>query len=381
MKQSIIAVMMIVSFGYLHAESLFNDTQNIPLPSSSEKPQQHTEMFEKGLHPDKEADKSAVSEPEETKCKKLTLSEENSCLKSYIKTLEIEIEKLKTGTSVIEKPIKPVVVKEENTQKVLKGTKLKISEKAPEKLTTYYVAKLQPLDELKRHLEEYGFTVLAVTPILEGKTVVTVTNDTLKQTNTLLATLHILVDAAGEIRVQNPSYFGAAYLQDRYRYGQFSEVLKSLQGVLGEMYETEERFELSDLENYQFMFGMPYLKDTITVAEGDDLSARVTGKDAVQYVAYTLVLPNGNMIVGHKLRNSTNRFLEKIGVAYNANILPYESMIKGKKAVILDPKYYLALSLPRLKMSDFMKIADTPGEIEKDIKRAYILRQTLQEEQ
>jgi len=49
----------------------------------------------------------------------------------------------------------------------------------------------------------------------------------------------------------------------------------------------------------------------------------------------------------------------------------YESMIKEGKAVILDPKYYLALSLPLLHMSDFMKIASSPEEIEKDIKRAY----------
>ena len=46
-------------------------------------------------------------------------------------------------------------------------------------------------------------------------------------------------------------------------------------------------------------------------------------------------------------------------------------MIIGKKAVILDPKYYLALSIPQLRMSEFMKIASAPGEIEKDVKRAY----------
>jgi hypothetical protein len=38
---------------------------------------------------------------------------------------------------------------------------------------------------------------------------------------------------------------------------------------------------------------------------------------------------------------------------------------------MLAPKYYLALSLPRLSMTDFMKIASAPEEIIKDIKQAY----------
>ena len=41
------------------------------------------------------------------------------------------------------------------------------------------------------------------------------------------------------------------------------------------------------------------------------------------------------------------------------------------KAIMLDPKYYLAVSLPLLTMGEFMKIASAPGEIEKDIKRTY----------
>jgi len=210
-----------------------------------------------------------------------------------------------------------------------------------------------------------------VTPILKGKTVLTITNDELLATNTWLATLHLLVNEGNEIRVQNPSYFGAAYLQKKYKYGQFAQTLKALQAVLGDMYEVDEKYPLDDLRKYQFMFGMPYLNDTIKVAEGDDLLSKVMGKSGNKYVAYTLKLPNGNVLVGHKLRNRTNRFLEKIETERDANILPYESMIIGNKAVMLDPKFYLALSIPQLSMSEFMKIASAPGEIEKDVKRAY----------
>ncbi|RRS31214.1 MAG: hypothetical protein P794_04550 [Epsilonproteobacteria bacterium (ex Lamellibrachia satsuma)] len=256
-------------------------------------------------------------------------------------------------------------------KKVFKGKKLVLGGKVPKELTTYYVANPQTIDGLKEKLKANGFTVLATSEIFNGKMVITITNDELKKTNTFVATLQVLVNGEEEVRVQNPSYFGAAYLQKKYRYGQFTETLKALQAALGDMYATDEKFELDDLAGYHFMFGMPYLDDTITVAQGNALLSKVTSKKASKYVAYTLQLPNGTTIVGHKLRSQTNKFLQKIKVERNANILPYETMIKDRKAVMLDPKYYLALSLPLLNMGDFMKISSAPGEIEKDIKRAY----------
>ncbi len=304
----------------------------------------------------------------------ISLDEENKRLKAKVKELEAKIEAMKkdekTVESITEKPMSPTpAVKMPKAE--FKGAKLQIGGKAPKKLSTYYAADFQAIDVLKTKLEAHGFTVLAVTPILKGKTVITVTNEELRKTNTWLAALHILVNEGNEVRVQNPSYFGAAFLQDTYKYGQFNETLKALQAVLGDMYEVKEKYDLADLPKYQFMFGMPYLNDTITVAEGEGLAKKVTEGDADKYVAYALTLPNGNILVGHKLRNRTNKFLLKIDEGRNANILPYESMIEKNKAVMLDPKYYLALSLPLLSMSDFMKIASAPGEIEKDVKRAY----------
>jgi len=301
----------------------------------------------------------------------MSLDEENKRLKAKVKELEAQIKALKEGDVTVETKPEPSA-KAVVPPKVFKGQKLVIGGKAPKKLSTYYAAQLQDIDSLKQKLEANGFKVLAVTPILKGKTVLTITNDELLATNnTWLATLHLLVNDGNEIRVQNPSYFGAAYIQKKYKYGQFAQTLKALQAVLGDMYEVDEKYSLDDLRKYQFMFGMPYLNDTIKVGEGDDLLSKVMGKSGNKYVAYTLKLPNGNVLVGHKLRNRTNRFLEKIETERDANILPYESMIIGNKAVMLDPKFYLALSIPQLSMSEFMKIASAPGEIEKDVKRAY----------
>ncbi|WP_373033261.1 hypothetical protein [Sulfurovum sp.] len=247
------------------------------------------------------------------------------------------------------------------------GTKLDISAPAPEVLSTYYAAKAQSADKVKSKLKANGFSILATTEPIKGSTVITVTNKELKNTNSWLATLNVLVNEK-EVRVQNPSYFGAAYLQDKFKYGQFAGTLKSLQKALGDLYTVNDEFKLSKLAKYQFMMGMAYVEDTIVVGEGADLDTKL--KDN-KYVAYSLKLPNGSTLVGHSLRSRTNKFLLKIDAGHNAQVLPYRSMIKDGKAEMLDPKYYLAVSLPLLSMGEFMKIASAPAEIEKDIKRSY----------
>lgn len=247
------------------------------------------------------------------------------------------------------------------------GTKLDIGAPAPQVLSTYYAAKAQSVDEVKSKLKANGFSILATTIPIKGSTVITVTNKELQNTNSWLATLNVLVNEK-EVRVQNPSYFGAAYLQGAFKYGQFASTIKSLQAALGDLYTVKDELKMAKLPKYQFMVGMAKVNDTITVAEGADLDTKL--KDN-KYVAYSLKLPNGSTLVGHNLISRTNKFLLKIDAAHNAHVLPYRSMIKDGKAVMLDPKYYLAVSLPLLSMGEFMKIASAPGEIEKDIKRAY----------
>lgn len=243
---------------------------------------------------------------------------------------------------------------------------------APEKLTTYYSSSIQPLDALKSKLSNNGFEVLATTEVLSGESVITITNDELKATNTYMATLHILVNTVkNEIRVQNPSYLGAAYLQENYKYGQFKATLTALEATLGAMNEVDEKTDFNDLASYRFMFGMPRLQDTISVIKSENLEAKLTAPKSDKYIAYSIKLANGATLVGHLLRKKTNKFLKKIEQNHNAQLLPYEAMIQNGEVTVLDPKYYLALSLPLLSMGEFMKIATAPDQIVKDIKRAY----------
>jgi len=242
----------------------------------------------------------------------------------------------------------------------------------PKTLSAYYIAKNQPLMGLSQKLKENGFEILAETEVLKDKIILTISNNELKNTNSYLATLHLLVNnVENEIRVQNPSYFAAAYLQENYKYGQFRKTLYALEQVLGKMYESKDIYEFSKLAHFQFLLGMPYLQDTRAIRESQNFTHPLNEKKIGKNIAYTLKLPNGSILVGHKLRRRVHQFLTKIHQCENAQILPYESIIQNGKVSILNPKYYLALSLPLLDLNTFMKIASSPDAIENAIKRAY----------
>jgi len=238
----------------------------------------------------------------------------------------------------------------------------------PSKLSAHYIGVTQSIETIKAKLIENGFTILATTNIIKGHNIITITNDELKATNSYMATLQVNVSDS-EVRVQNPSYLGAAYLGENYHYGKFKTTVNALEKAFGTLKGSNQKADFSDLPDFNFMMGMPKLGDSITIEEGQGLATKVTGGN--RHIAYTLILPNGLILVGHKLQEKTNKFLKTLNQEQNAQILPYESMVYGNAVQMLDPKYYLALSLPLLSMGEFMEIASIPDQIEKDIKRAY----------
>jgi len=323
-----------------------------------------------------------VKEDQEArKTVKQVIKEDNK--NTEIEALKAELAKVKAELAALKEAknkesatpatVQPIKEKPETKavlpNKIFKTAKVILGADIPKQMSAYYAAQPQRLDVLKEHLKKNGFEILSQSEPIKGHVVLTITNSQLQATNTFLATLNVHLNGTDEIRVQNPNYFGAAYLGEGYTYGQFDETIKSLIAALGDLYRVEDTYASKELASYQFMMGMPQYNDFIEVSEGTELLAKV--KTSNKYVAYTLTLPNGAVLVGHKLKKRTNKFLHKIVAERNTNILPYQSLIKNNKAVILDPKYYLALSLPLLTMSNFMKIASAPAEIEKDIKRTY----------
>lgn len=221
-------------------------------------------------------------------------------------------------------------------------------------IPAYYDAKAAPIKVVKSKLHKAGFKILSQYRA-SGHTVITVTNSELKRSNSFIAALNIAVNK-NSLRFQNPNYFGLAY-----GVGSFPKTLSAINKVFGNLKPSPDQLDASKLPKYHFMIGMPYFDEQIVVAKG-------TPK---KRVVYTLRLPNGSTLVGHKLSAQNRGFLSKIGVSNYACLLPYQSLIKGGTAKIMNPKYYIALSLPRLGMGQFMKISDIPDKIKTDIENDY----------
>ena len=294
---------------------------------------------------------------------------EIQALKKRVTTLEAELEiykKVKPGTVKLLSVAKPIVETETK-----RGKRYVLSMKAPQTLPVYYEADLMSIEHLIFKLERNGFILLSQDEIFKGKVVLSFTNKALTETNSFISVLHLLVNEGKEIRVQNPDYFAAAFLQDKYQYGDLNSTLKALDVALGGMYEVTEKYSLSELSAYHFMIGMPRVGDTILLASGENLVSKIDDVNVSKYISFILTLPNGNTLVGHKLRQSTYAYLKKIKAENNAQLFPYHVMISKGKALMLAPKYYLALALPFLSMTDFLQIASAPEDIVKDIKQVY----------
>ncbi len=300
----------------------------------------------------------------------------NTIQTETIKALKLKIEKLETALEKC-KQVKPVAGtpllnhQVEPSVSLLSKTPFLVPKKAPETLSTYYTAAVQPIEVVKEKLASNGFVVLSDNEILPGKSVISFTSKALLHTNSFMSVLHLLVNENKEIRVQNPSYFAAAFLQEKYHYGDFNSTLHALDNALGGLYETEDKYKRSDLAGYHFMIGMPTVNERVIIARADDLLVKLDDVNASKHIAYRLALPNGAILVGHILKQSTYAYLKTIKAEKNALLFPYQAMIKNNKVSILAPKYYLALSLPLLSMTDFLKIASAPKAIEEDIAQAY----------
>ncbi|CAA6817350.1 MAG: Unknown protein [uncultured Sulfurovum sp.] len=228
--------------------------------------------------------------------------------------------------------------------------------------SAYLIAIPTSLSNVQSKLQKNGFRILGT-----HHNVITITNKELQNTNTYTATLQVYVGSSG-IRIQNPEYFGAAYLDHRYKQGYFQVTMTALIKVFGNLKGSQERLNSNELSNYRFMPGMPQFKQFISVCKTEKVQRKIQGN---KNILYTLPLPNGTILVGHRLSTGTNGFLRKLGQTKNSQILPYEVLIYSNEVKMMHPKFYLALSLPQLSMDQFMKIADIPDKIERDIRNAY----------
>jgi len=187
-----------------------------------------------------------------------------------------------------------------------------------------------------------------------------------------------------EISLLNPEYIFNAYLQDKIEgkdqnLSKISNELISILKSLGTNFSSfGGKMDADNLQDYHYMFGMPYLKDYVKLNEAGSFSEACAKIESnlpitqgakkvfqIKYVSQQVA------IYGIALNDNTKGesfFLKKIGSRQIA-ALPYEIVVLGNKAIMLHGRYRLALHWPELTMGQFMEIVDTPGYVEDVFKK------------
>lgn len=229
---------------------------------------------------------------------------------------------------------------------------------------------LMDVKTAKEKLVKAGFEVIAVAPLNKKGTLTSIvfTNSELKKmankTNRgFIGTLRLLLDEKKKVTsITNPLYLSKAFLQEDFDDASAKKILTAITTEFGDVKDSLDKFKFQSLPKFQFMEGMPHYEDMVVIARGDNLLAKI--KDNKK-VVFELNLGKGRTLIGVQLGKRTQKFPKKIGTS-NAGMLPYPILIENGEAKILDPKYYISVMYPFLKMEEFMTIASIPDAINKD---------------
>jgi len=256
-----------------------------------------------------------------------------------------------------------------------KNTSDHIGEVINGRISAYVRAKYIDVNEAKATLEKAGFTILSVAAVNKkgDLTSIVFSNKDLttmasKSNRGFSASLRLLVNKKdNHISITNPLYMAKSFMQNDFDEKIPKEALAKITSNFKTLLNSKDKLKFQLLPKYQFMHGMPFYQDMMTVASGKNLLEKVQKHKRVVFIQK---LDNGSTLVGIKLRKRTNKFIDKIGTN-NAALLPYPILIEDGKAKILDPKYYISVMYPLLQMSEFMTIATVPGAIVKDCERVF----------
>jgi uncharacterized protein (DUF302 family) len=233
-------------------------------------------------------------------------------------------------------------------------------------------------NEASKKLTDAGFKLLS-SSIVDKKellTTIVFTNETLikladKKDRGFMGVLRVLIDNdSKQLTISNPLYFSRAFMQDDYDEKVIIEVLKSINKAFGGLKPSKDNLKYTLLPKYQFMFAMPYYQDMIEVGKAGSSQKLLEKLKKSKSFVFSQVLSKDRILVGVNLGKRTSKFIGKVGT-HNALLLPYPILLENGVAKILDPKYYISVSYPMLKMSQFMKISTVPGAIEKDCKKLF----------
>jgi len=251
----------------------------------------------------------------------------------------------------------------------------KIGEAINGRVSVNLIGDLIKTKDAKAKILKAGFEIVKVHHLNKRRSLVSIvfTNSQLKKMASkrgrgFAATLRLLIDKKDKIiAITNPIYITKAFLQDDFDKENSEKILDAILKEFKGLKNSVDKFKFQGLANYQFMDGMPFYQDMIEVANGSNLLEKVQNNKKVSFI---LKLDNNSTLIGVKLSKRTKKFPKIIGLT-NAGLLPYPILLEGNRAMILDPKYYISVMYPNLKMEEFMKIASIPEAIIKDCHRVF----------
>ncbi len=318
--------------------------------------------------------------PTVPKAPKVTVKVPKAPISPYINTTG----DYKTNEQIVKEATSPKVVKFSNHV----APKLLPTVDSPDKIalvgdvkngqvTAYLLAPYLHASDVVKKLKSLGFSVVTTYKVDKKGRIESVvfTNEELqklaaKKSRGFAATLRVTIDNKEKlISITNPLYILSAFMQDDYDAKVAQELLEKIRNGFEGIKNSHEELKFAMLKRYQFMAGMPKYQDMRVIKELPNETLLKNAKKSKKIV-FTLPLANGATLLGVKLSKRTSKFIKKTGYQ-NAGLLPYPVLVEDNKAKILDPKYYIAIMYPMLKMSQFMKIATVPGAIEKDVDRVF----------
>ncbi|MGB0429805.1 MAG: hypothetical protein ACPGLV_04975 [Bacteroidia bacterium] len=218
--------------------------------------------------------------------------------------------------------------------------------------------------------------------VFTNSSTISITSKAQKQ-GVMAATYRIgleLIDNKVQISAVNPVYQWISYLGENYK--KVSALLKPNENEFlsfcktignGSLTPFGGKVKADDLEEYQYMFGMPYYNDQEKLAKFSSHSiAKKTIENKLKSTPgivhiYTLKDPNRDVIIyGVGLvdqEKGEKHFLSIIGQKHVA-ALPYELILEDNEAKMLHGRFRFALYWPELTMGTFTQIMSTPGDVE-----------------
>ena len=266
-------------------------------------------------------------------------------------------------------PLKDRLVKKNELKKG------KVGEAENGRISVNLIGDLIKTKDAKAKILKAGFDIVKVYHINKRRSLVSIvfTNDELKKMASkndrgFAGTLRLLIDKKDKIiAITNPLYITKAFLQNNFDRKNADRLLTSITKEFSGLKNSLDKVKFQVLSKYQFMNGMPFYKDMVEVGNGSNLLDKLKNN---KKVAFVLNLDKDSTLVGVKLSKRTKKFPKKIGLT-NAGMLPYPVLIENGKAMILDPKYYISVMYPNLKMEEFMTIATVPEAIIKDCSKVF----------